>query len=115
MEDNTRDSKLKRNRYMRSYKKSLRCAVLAFLGNRCSNSNCRWLNLDGSLGCTDPDLLQVDHVNGGGTKEREHLTSCTIYTRILKGTPGYQLLCANCNWKKRYENKEHKKQETYNG
>jgi hypothetical protein len=60
--------------------------------------------------------LQIDHVTGGGGKQRKGLLGCshssspTYYKHILKeikeGSHEYQLLCANHNWEKRYENKE---------
>jgi hypothetical protein len=62
---------------------------------------------------TDPRALQIDHVHGGGSgkRTREHRgPNETYYNHILKeikaGSRDYQLLCANCNWIKRYENKE---------
>jgi hypothetical protein len=83
-----------------AYYKKLRDAVLAFLGNKCSNPACRYLNLDGTLGCTDVRLLHVDHINGGGNKERKGKGGATaMYRKILAvNGEGYRLLCANCNW-----------------
>ena len=52
--------------------------------------------------------LQVDHKNGGGTRERNRIQSMGIYRKVLKDSSGYQLLCANCNWIKRYEREEHR-------
>lgn len=55
--------------------------------------------------------LQLDHINGGGRQHRISLASQgshNIYQWLRReGYPkGYQVLCANCNWIKRYENKE---------
>jgi hypothetical protein len=88
--------------YQRNYYRRLRDAVLIFLGGKCSNPDCRWLNEDGTFGCKDRTMLQVDHVYGGGYEERKKLKATqTIYQKVLKDTEGkYQLLCANCNWKK---------------
>lgn len=73
----------------------VREAVIAYLGGRCSR-----------CGFTDPRALQVDHIvpknQGGGFKR--HPTA--EYKAVLDGEPGYQLLCANCNWIKRAENHE---------
>ena len=81
--------------------------IIRLLGSKCSNPNCRWLNLDGSLGCTDERLLQVDHVDDDGYLDRKKLgRSCRwvrVLDRIRKGSRKYQLLCACCNWLKRYE------------
>lgn len=62
-------------------------------------------------GFSDVRALQIDHVNGNGAKERrqfKHYTSCRImiYQKILNGSKEYQLLCANCNWIKRFEEGE---------
>lgn len=64
-------------------------------------------------GFSDIRALQIDHVRGGGNKEREELGSNrAMYVKIIKeiedGVVGnYQVLCANCNWIKKNENKEH--------
>lgn len=56
-------------------------------------------------GYSDERALQVDHVHGGGTMERESMSRDTYLQRVLAAPPGkYQVLCANCNWIKRVEN-----------
>lgn len=56
---------------------------------------------------SDSRVLQIDHINGGGQKEFRLLGSGKYYKNILKDTTGkYQLLCANCNSIKKYENNE---------
>jgi hypothetical protein len=64
-------------------------------------------------GFNDWRALQVDHVNGGGVAERKALGNWQYYGRLLsfiKESPNkYQLLCANCNWIKRWENQENNK------
>lgn len=61
-------------------------------------------------GFSDWRALQIDHVRGGGRKELKEIgkgNSRKYYIRVLKDTTGkYQLLCANCNWIKRWENNE---------
>lgn len=88
----------------------LRAAVLALLGDRCASPSCRWLNEDGSLGCTDRRALQIDHINGGGSKEQRELGGPDqIWRKILKmqnPEKEYQILCATCNWIKRTSNSE---------
>ena len=87
-----------------AYKKRLKAKAYSKLGNRCANPNCGWRNVDGSVGCTDIRCLQVDHVHGGGRKERTKPGFYTgkIYLLVLDDEGGkYQLLCANCNWIKR--------------
>ena len=81
-----------------SYNKELRKSVLAFLGGKCNR-----------CGITDIRVLQVDHVNGGGNQERKQLRgSWHLYENILQtlDNKNYQLLCANCNWIKRYDKRE---------
>lgn len=84
----------------RERRKEYRARVLQALGGKCA-----------SCGISDERVLQIDHVNGGGNKEykREGNHDYSYYRRILeKNCEGYQLLCANCNWIKRYENGEWK-------
>jgi len=61
-------------------------------------------------GFEDIRALQLDHINGGG--HQEGLQGQNLYRAILFGkrkTDDLQLLCANHNVIKRFENKEHKK------
>jgi len=45
--------------------------------------------------------------NGGGNKERDLSKFHTAYLNKVKKNPNtYQILCANCNWIKRYKDKE---------
>lgn len=96
---------------MRECRIKLRDKAIDKLGGRCSNSQCSWVNSDGSRGCLDRRCLQIDHRNGGGNKERKQLgggATSKIYKAVLADVTGrFQLLCANCNWIKRYENKEY--------
>jgi hypothetical protein len=68
--------------------------VLTKLGGKCVR-----------CGFSDWRALQVDHVNRHGNG----LTFYETYLDILENGDcdgEYQCLCANCNWIKRYENKE---------
>jgi hypothetical protein len=77
------------------------------LGGRCSSKTCRWINEDGSKGCTDFRILQLDHVKGGGTKHRKRVAFEAICNEVLRGkSKKFQLLCANCNWIKAIEQRE---------
>ena len=81
---------------MRGYWRAKRLGALKKLGNQCVH-----------CGEKDWRCLQVDHVEGGGTKENDKHGTYWIYNRIIGGqTEGYQVLCANCNWKKRYDKGE---------
>jgi hypothetical protein len=84
----------------------LKQTIFQLLGNKCSNPNCLISN-----GCRDVRCLQIDHIHGGGVKEWKLMkTPEKYYKHILKkiqlGSKDYQLLCANCNWIKRFENNE---------
>lgn len=80
------------------------------LGGRCANPSCPWINADGTEGCTDMRCLQIDHKQGGGHQARQKAgNSYNEYKRALQDSERdqhFQVLCANCNWIKRYEQKE---------
>ena len=95
--------------------RSLRIEILAALGGRCQEPDCRWVNDDGTRGCTDARILQIDHVRAGGSAELRAgygvgLAHLYRVRRDLKysapGESDYQLLCANCNWLKRSKDRE---------
>lgn len=75
----------------------IRAAVIALFGGKCARCD-----------FSDARALQIDHVDGGGQKELKQ-GPLKMYRRILRtmDTAGYQLLCANCNWVKRFERGEH--------
>lgn len=86
----------------------MRLEVLNALGGVCSNPTCSWIDESGFRGCTDVRCLQIDHVRGQGTKETRSMSNYEFLKKVLGDTDGtYQLLCANCNWIKKVENKEH--------
>ena len=78
--------------------KNIREQIVVKLGGVCKK-----------CGFDDIRALQVDHIAGGGKK---HILSFkgnfrSYYRYVLSdNTKKFQLLCANCNWIKRYENKE---------
>lgn len=73
----------------------LKQKAFELLGNKC----CK-------CGFTDYRALQIDHINGGGNKEIYHIKTHGVYRKVIADPEKYQLLCANCNWIKRYEDKE---------
>ena len=89
---------MKNKDYCKRYHRKLRRSALAYLGDRCVR-----------CGFSDWRALQVDHVFGSGNQEHDSIGSQAIYSKVLSGEHDheYQLLCANCNWIKRYENNEH--------
>lgn len=62
-------------------------------------------------GFADARALQIDHISGGGCKERvarPQLVKSKYLREDVLANPGkYQVLCANCNWIKKDENKEY--------
>ena len=64
-------------------------AIYDILGNQCN-----------ICGIRDERVLQIDHRYSDGNKERG-LTRAQLYNKVEKQTRRYQLLCANCNWRKR--------------
>jgi hypothetical protein len=82
----------------------LKDKIFILLGNECSNPNCP---IPKEL--MDKRCLQIDHINNDGAKERKKCPNGTIYyykkvlVSLRKGEKKYQLLCAYCNWLKRYK------------
>ena len=86
------------NAYNANYRQELKAKIIARYGGACRR-----------CGFDDSRALQIDHINGGGTKEhRERKTQFGFMRKVLLAEPNteYQLLCANCNQIKRYENGE---------
>ena len=72
------------------------------MGNKCNR-----------CGITDWRVLQIDHVFADRRADK-HLIGhniCHYYKKVIDpvNVGRYQLLCANCNWIKRVENKENGK------
>lgn len=86
----------------------LRLENIRTLGGRCSSPDCRWHNNDGTVGCSEFEALQFDHKGGGGSSERRGRrdSGLGLQYRVRKDPGRFQLLCANCNWIKRYKNQE---------
>ncbi len=81
--------------YTLKYAAKLRMAALAVLGGRCR------------CGETDTIVLCIDHARGGGRRDRSALGgSAAMYRDVPVNPTKYQILCHNCNWLKRHENKE---------
>jgi len=77
-----------------------RLQIIELLGGKCAK-----------CGFSDIRALQIDHINGGGNKEFKkfnchHAYYKHILEEIEAGSKDYQLLCANCNWIKRFEKGE---------
>lgn len=82
----------------------LKISVLTYYGNgKCACVRC---------GESRTACLSIDHIDGNGAEERRNdLKGKSLYSYLHKrGFPlGYQTLCMNCQWVKRFENNEQKK------
>ena len=61
-------------------------------------------------GFLDLRALSIDHIEGSGNWHRRKMRSSgQFYQWLIKNNfpPGYQTLCMNCQFIKRYENNEH--------
>jgi hypothetical protein len=92
-----REEKIRKTvKYHRAKVQELRAQILAKYGKKCNH-----------CGLTDERVLCVDHVNGGGYRERMSCSYEAMYKRVLADTNNtYQILCHNCNWIKRCERRE---------
>lgn len=78
------------------HQQRVRRRLLDALGNKCVQ-----------CGFADWRALQIDHVTGDGRADPHRYGSRNSYAKIVLANPDkYQLLCANCNWIKRYEQNE---------
>ena len=55
-----------------------------------------------NCGITNIGVLQIDHIHGGGSREKKEIGTQGIRKKILNMSPEqaqqeYQVLCANCN------------------
>jgi len=90
--------------YARDYHYKKRIEALKLFGSKCKR-----------CGCDNQLVLQFDHIDGNGGGVQRKLRDITLYTWILKhpieARKTFQVLCANCNWIKRVEQKEYLKKQ----
>ena len=79
-------------RYARTHRQRLKAAVLVLLGDCCKR-----------CGFKDSRALQIDHVNGGGSRHHKKVGSGGVLKAVLDNPKNFQILCANCNWIKKAE------------
>lgn len=93
-------------RRSRERRAKLRTEIIQLLGSKCMQ-----------CGFSDPRALQIDHINRNinGKYDRhcyerkskgQEMYMKEVLASIKAGSKDYQLLCANCNWIKRFENNE---------
>lgn len=79
---------------VKKYRERIRYEVIKKLGGKCNH--CGYKEY--------PEILQIDHVNGGGTKELRKIGTQGVRLKIYKDKnfeDEYQLLCPTCNWVKK--------------
>ena len=84
-----RQQKTLQGRGSRQRYKDRKLEIYSLLGGRCVECH-----------ETDERVLQIDHRYSDGNKERG-LSRSKLYKKVENHTRRYQLLCANCNWRKR--------------
>lgn len=112
--DSTPEQRKKQGEYANKWQKTHRQKVLKNQRNTIRRKRLKLISFLGGkcvkCGFSDWRALQIAHVNGGGTKELKKMGKdlyFKYYKMVLDDKVGkYQLLCANCNWIKRYENNE---------
>jgi len=77
-----------RQKYMRNRRDKMLDEVFRIYGDRCV-----------CCGETNKKFLTVDHINGGGSRDRHANKGVKFYTRIAEEADRtkYQILCYNCN------------------
>lgn len=60
-------------------------------------------------GFSDNRALQFDHVSGYAGRKAHQISTADRYRNIIRlhGKGVFRLLCANCNWIKKFDNQEH--------
>lgn len=95
------ERKQRRDAAQLAFRRRVRRNVIAFLGGECAMCYER-----------DEDVLQVDHKHGAREGHQDTGRSgYSLYMGILKGrrpASDFQLLCANCNMRKRLAEGEHR-------
>lgn len=80
------------------YRRESRQKAINILGGKCV-----------VCGITDVRVLQIDHINGGGWIDINKRKG-SYYRRVVESVKNkenkYQLLCANHNWIKKWDNDE---------
>lgn len=83
--------------YLRRYNRLCKHKVMAHY-SEASEPQCA------RCGIADLDVLCIDHINGGGKQHRKEVGHGILFYRWLVKNDyplGYQVLCFNCNMKKR--------------
>lgn len=75
----------------REYYNRVKTEVFTLLGGQCFLCS-----------FNDHRALQIDHINSDGAADRKTYSGISYLNYVIKNIEKFQLLCANCNWIKRY-------------
>jgi len=67
------------------------------LGGRCARPKCRWLNQDGTFGCTDLRALVLHHKDGSEARREGKDSLMQNVYEVLHGSVRFEFLCATCH------------------
>lgn len=82
--------------YAQYTNQELRAMVFDLIGRECNY-----------CGYKDMRAITIDHIDGGGSRERAQMGARFVYIKIIgKRGIGYQPLCLNCQAVKRIEEEE---------
>lgn len=92
----------KRKEHQKQMRINLKMNVIGYYSDdRMSCQNCK---------ISDIRLLSIDHINGDGAKQKRTYQKGgqQLYRWLIKNSypEGFQVLCMNCQWLKRFENEE---------
>ncbi len=83
--------------YSNKQNRIVKLETITAYGGRCSG-----VRSTGACVENDVDILEIDHINGGGNKHRAEsgMRGVNFYKFLRRtGWPsGYRVLCKNCNW-----------------
>ena len=90
--------------YQREWQHKYRQALMNILGYKCVKCGYN----------EDKRILQIDHIHGHGNQDRKNKGGLVRFYRYYTIHPNevrekLQILCPNCNWIKRMDEKQHRK------
>jgi len=99
MQEYTKNHRVESRTAVRKYSRQMKIQIFTHY--------CKGEPLCVACGITDLDVLCIDHINGGGNKQRRQLnigSGKMFYSWLIRNNypEGYQVLCANCNLKKQH-------------
>lgn len=92
--ENLAEARKYEREYQKKYRSKVRDEAIIHYGGKCAK-----------CGIDDFRILQIDHIKDDGYKHRKEIKTWQFPMWLKKHDypKGYQILCCNCNWLKRYE------------